>query len=672
MMSGPPPKSALVTLLDEGIAAYPTDANFQILDYFLRSKAASNNGDDTFTLSREKRNFSEAWSSSVLKSQAFAGRKSDTSSQMNKLGSTFVEDFIQEVSRQSKDISKLSDLSQKLTKTESAVDLVASGSRSVMLTLGAELLAASEDAFGNVVESDNYGDGLEGFNNDDYALMLARHAFKGAKKTWPTKKSKVSGDTHGFVPFSHAFVPFTDLVHGFMDLKQPTLAHSARASAGATPASLSIVGAKVASTQPSGQIRGWSVYGFLTAASVIPASRSPLNIFPFPIAVDRIASGDLMFVFESHAVGPILSLLGPSFARSLRQHPVLLNAWCRQFAAAVAACSLRGVTFAHNLQLCDLHVRDHGLLSLLNLSVARDTGSATAPSRESQGRASMVAFVAHALTVMLALSRRHDAHMKHRTVAAGPTQERSQSSGEGSDSVLLDAATPGDEEVVTITQGCTLDIAFDSAAGCGFQRQQRKLVLRRDAPASDDDDEDVVYVDVVDDPGTASLEIDLRSGMLRITALKPGHVLLSASTVEVYPISQALTSPNPQQQQQRQRPRSKSPTRDGRGRSRSPSSREGSGKGSSTAAAASVLSMRKSKASCILRVVVIPAESVRSLPLIELITLLESSRVANKPLFMNARCLRPHGMDGDSFVEDDELRVYKEWTSLKKALVSES
>ena len=663
------PKSALSTLLDESIAAYPTDANFQVLDYFLRSKTVSNG--DSSTVNREINAFSEAWSKSVLKSKAFGGRKSEPNQMNDKPGPTFVEDFIQEISKQSKDISRLSDLSQKLMKAESAVDLVASGSRSVMLNLGVELLAASENVFDNVVEGDNYDDDLEGFDNDDYALMLSRHAFKGAKKTWSTKSKKMGSDMHGYVPFSRAFVPFTELVHGIMDLKQPTMTHTngtpAKASS-AAPASLTIVGVKVASTQPSGQMRGWSSYGFLTAASVaFPyASRSPLNIFPQPIAVDRISSGDLLFVFESHAVGPILPLLGPAFACSLRRHPALLNAWCSQFVAAIAACSLPGVTFARNFQLGDLHVREHGLLSLLNLSVAKDTGSANVPSGESHGRASMVAFVAHALTVMLALSRRHDALMRHRSAAVASEQERSTISVEGGGSVLLDVA--GEEEVITITQGCALDIAFESRAGRGVQ-QQRKLILRRDAPDADDNDEDVVYIDVVDDQGTASLATDSRRSVLRITALQPGHILLSASAVEVYPVSQAPTAPNPQQQ--RQRPRNSSPTKVGRGRSGSPSGREGA-KGN-TAAAASVLCLRKSQASCILRVVVIPAEPVRSLPLIELITLLESSRVANKSLFLSARCLRPQGLGGgDPFTEDDELHVYKEWTALKKMLVSDS
>ena len=700
------PKSALIHLLGESLAAYdPNDANFQVLDYFMSkpasgasSSGSSGNAVEFSSLSRERNAWSEAWTRSILKSQAFASRKKEgnhqQSQQLNKPGPTFVEDFVQEMSKNNKDIAKLSDLSQKLMKTESAVDLVASGSRTTMLTLGAELLVAFEETFG---DSPVTGQDDGGFNCDDYALMLARHAFKGAKKTWANRKAtKTSsnnsslGSTTSFMPFSPSFIPLSEVVHGFMDLKQQQHLHapsSSSTSAGRTgttgvlaPASLTIVGVKVAANQPSGQMRGWSCYGFLSAASVVLPlrSRCPLNMFPQPVAVDRVASGDLMFVFESQVVSPVLPFIGPAFARSIRKHPALLLAWSRQFAAAVVACSMPGVCFARNMQINDLFIREHGLLSLLHLSVSRDVSedSEGHTPDENTGRATMVAFVAHALTVMLALSRRHDALMKHAAVVDVGDGERKKPSNDEASFTLADGSsvTRGDVEVVTITQGCSLDIAFCSPTGGD---SCRRVVMRRigsQSSADDDADDEVVYVDIADDANVATFGINGETdaySVLRVTGKRPGDLLLSASVVEVYPISHTPTvTPSHQRGPQRQS-RSRSPTKSSTGvpnasRSRSPPGKESKSRSSSGAVAGSagVLTLRKSKASCILRIVVIPSEPVRSLPAIELITLLEASRTANKPLFMNARCLRPQSVN-EPFEEEDELAVYKDWTAVK-------
>ena len=705
------PKSALLQLLEESLAAYnPNDANFQLLDYFMSkptsgssSSISGSRSSSSNTMEFSSRNtWSEAWTKSILKSQAFASRikkegNHQQNQEQNKPGPTFVEDFVQEMSKNNKDIAKLNDLSQKLMKTESAVDLVASGSRTAMLTLGAELLVASEETFGDSTATDQDD---SGFNCDDYALMLARHAFKGAKKTWANRKATKTnsnnsslGSTASFMPFSPSFVPLSEVVHGFMDLKQQPHPHAPSSSSTSAvrtgtagvlaPASLTIVGVKVAANQPSGQMRGWSCYGFLSAASVVLPSRSrcPLNIFPQPVAVDRVASGDLMFVFESQVVSPVLPFVGPAFAQSLRKHPALLLAWCRQFAAAVVACSMQGVCFTRNMQMSDLFIREHGLLSLLHLSISRDVSedSEGHTSGENTGRATMVAFAAHALTVMLALSRRHDALMKYAAIVEAGDGEQKKPSKDEASFTLADGSsvTRGDVEVVTITQGCSLDIAFCSPTG-GDARH--RVVMRRigdqsSAVADDDADDEVVYVDIADDANVASFGINGQTdvySVLRVTGKRPGDLLLSASVVEVYPISQApIATPSHHRGQQRQS-RSRSPTKSSTGapnasRSRSPPGKEGKSRSSSSAAVASSaggLTLRKSKASCILRIIVIPSEPVRSLPAIELITLLEASRTANKPLFMNARCLRPQSVN-DPFIEDDELAVFKEWTSVK-------
>ena len=702
-----PPKSALIQLLEESLAAYnPNDANYQVLDYFMSKPAggattsSSSSAMEFSSVTRERNAWSEAWTKSVLKSQAFASRKKENNQPQNqaenKPGPTFVEDFVQEMSKNNKDIAKLSDLSQKLMKTETAVDLVASGSRTAMLTLGAELLVASEETFGNSAANDQ-DDG--GFTCDDYALMLARHTFKGAKKTWANRKAtKTSsnnnslGSTASFMPFSPSFIPLSEVVHGFMDLKQQQHPHAPSSSSSRstktgttgvlTPASLTIVGVKVAANQPSGQMRGWSSYGFLSAASVVMPSRSrcPLNIFPQPVAVDRVASGDLMFVFESQVVSPVFPFVGPAFARSLRKHPVLLLAWCRQFAAATVACSMHGVCFARNMQITDLFIREHGLLSLLHLSVSKDVSEDSERHivGENTGRTAMIAFVAHALTVMLALSRRHDAIMKHATInETGEGVQKKPLKDEAS-FTLVDGSSVsrGDVEVVTITQGCSLDIAFCSPTGGDARRRvvMRRIGDKSSAATDNDADDEVVYVDIADDANVALFGINGQTdvySVLRVTGMRPGDLLLSASAVEVYPISHAPTVVPSHHKGQHRQSRSRSPTKSnesGRNasRSRSPSGKEGKSRNSSSALTSSAggVTLRKSKASCILRIIVIPSEPVRSLPAIELITLLEASRTANKPLFMNARCLRPQSVH-DPFTEDDELAAYKEWTVVK-------
>ena len=661
-----PSPTVLTRLLDETLSAFPSDANHEILQFFVSAPPSSSSSsslrssaaaiEHSHVINRELNTFSEVWSKSLLISHAFGARRGEADSATP--GPTFVENFISEISKTGKDVAKLGELSQKLSKSDAAVNAVAAGSRASMLSLGAELLLAAEDVF---VEAGTSDPALPGFgSDDDYALMLARHAFKGAKKTWAARKAAASTSAD-FVPLSRVLVPFSEIVHGFMDLKPPSThqqtlyapgSSSAKAAA-AAPSSLPIVGVKVSATQPHAQLQGWGVYGFLSAASVVVSarSRSPVNMFPSPVAVDRIASGDLMFVFESHNVSPLLPRLGPAFARSLRRHPPVVVAWCRQFAAAIAACSVSGVGMACPLQLGDLFVREHGLLTLLHVAVTRDADEESSSGSGSGCKAEMVAFAAHVLTSMLALSRRHDVVLRHGHEALG----RAEHSAGGS--------APVEEQVVTITQGCTIDIAFRGAFS-----GHKKVVLSDSADAADADG--AVQVDAVFEKDTAAVSVGPNGSVLRLRAMAPGHVVVCASMADVYPVAQALTAPGATQQQskqQQQRQRSRSPQKGAR--SRSPSGKDGK-RVAAGAGGPAPLTLRKATATCVLRVIVVPAEPSRSLPVIELITLLEASRAANKPLFLNARCMQPQRL-AEPFSEDDELIVYKEWSALKADMMKE-
>ena len=614
--------TALITILNEAIAAYPTDANRHILEFI--SRVADNDEND---MSRDREVFLEAWNRCVLKSKAFGAKEA-------KNPTAFCRDVILELTYSSSDASKLSDSLKAFSKEDSATKADSKSLRT-MSSIGRGLLAALNESYSCLTSDDNEP-------CFDEAIMAHRQRIRGAKRSWTSGKKSQSSHP-SYCPLSESFLGSPEFIYGHVELKQgksitPSNAQGNTSSRNALPPqTLSIIGVKIPNKRGAAinQARAWAAYNFLSEVTAVSGS---FGLFPSTLGVDKLpgpplsavtGTGEVVFVYESHASQPISPLFGMRLAAFLRQYPTVVLAWCRQLSAAVESLLRPDVTVLQPILLNDLFIRSNGLLMLGNVAVikeerpsAGDVSDGSDIRDNQRARDRILDFAASVLTSSLCLSRRH-------TVTLCGDSET-----EGNDRYGVSEGEE-DAQVISIVEGCKLELSFTDSNAAPKRVVYKALggdfsngELREDAVVIDLFDElgaaDVTVSDV-----TASASIPSTS-VLKLRAVRPGHLLIRGTVRSTNNRGNSSSS-------------SSSSGSSGSG------DRSGSGGGGGNTGGDVIAS---SGLSCDLRVVVVRATPVPSVDLIELCALLEASYSTHRHVFRNAKCFQSGGSGGGRSTTD--------------------
>ena len=599
-------QSTLNMIFNQALAAYPTDANRQILE-FITSIAEKY---QTNVASNEKEVFMEAWSRCLLKSKAFGTKVVMKSSAL-------CDDLILELTYNSKDASKLSDLLRSFSKEDTVLNTDSKSLRT-MASIGTGLLSALN-------ESHNCPSSSSIYACSDEAIMAQRQRQRmgGSKRSWIGRGRRSQNMRSSYRPLSGHFFGSPELIFGCVELKQGKKATSEKEKAPVTSSSshvpvqtLSIVGVKFSSARGAAinRSRAWAAHNFLTEVTSVCGN---ISIFPSAIGVETFSeevataaagAGDVVFVYECHNSLPLLPMLGMRLATFLRERPSLVLTWCRQLSLTVAALLRPDVRMLRPLLLEDLSVRDDGLLALGDIAIIKDeNGGLSSKNQKSEDQ--VLEFVKAVMTSTLSLSRLHTVNMGRSSKIPLPDEQDGDSLAE-------------EEEVISIVEGSTLELAFTIGSSSPLR------VCRRQPKGGHSDvsgTSGTVFVDIFDELEAATSIIDDVMQTLRLCAIKAGHLLIQCS-------------------------------------SSGSSSRQGTP--SSTSNTANV--------SCNIRVVIFKATPILSLDLIELTSLLETSYVTRRHVFRNAKCFEPQIADGlkreKQLTEMDEAALTRDWKEIKQML----
>ena len=582
--------STLTYIVNEAIAAYPNDANKHILEFLDNAT----NGKDTNVSSMEKEAFIEAWNQCILKSKAFGVR-----SAIDPVA--FCKDLILELTYSCEDAVKLSHLLQIFSTEDFDLNLD-SKSLHTMSNIGRGLLSALNESYCNEQP-------LKNSLSFDEAIMAQRLRHRGAKCSWDVNSKKPLMSSTSYQPLSECLLGPLEFIYGRMLLKQKKLATSvdefrcAPSQLLLSPDALSIVGVKFTERRGmiTSQARAWGVHHFLTEAA---ATSGNICIFPSTLGTERRTASpnaEIVFMYEHHCLKLLVPLFGAHLAQFLRERPTIIMAWCLQLSAAIEILSRPDVSVLQHFMLSDLYVRDDGLLALGNIAVVkREQSSSRSEDQKKSER--IISFISSILRSSLCLSRQHTVGLRvdRRYLYKGSTGRE---------------AAAVDEEVISIVEGCTLNLNFTASL-----RTPLQIILRDSGGESliGQGSGDSVTIDHFDDSGVANLTIDASMRVLKLTALRTGYFMLRASVHEVFDedVCKEAESCHPRTPLQVQ------------------SSRD-------------------------VRVEVIPATSILSVSLMELIALLEISYTGHEDTFLTAQCFQNglRGMRNSNQLSEEEARA---------------
>ena len=585
--------TVLARIISDAIHAYPTDANHQILAFV----AGVSDNSDIEIMRRDKDIFMESWSKCVLKSKAFGSREP-----FNPIA--FRQDLIMELTHGDKDASKLNDMSKMFFRDSTTK--ADSKSLHAMSYIGSRLLAALDNSH----KCDNHSSNRSNTVSHDSAIMFQRQRFRGAKFNWSNKGKIPTKSSPVFCPLSQPFLGSPLLLYGWMELRQAknvavgVSTVDMLSQSPLIPQTLSVVGIKLESKRGAqlSQSRAWTVYNFLCGASAACGSSC---LFPHPVGVDKekppgIAKlgGEvpLIFAFECADMKPLSPLLGMRLAILLRQFPHVVLMWCRQLSTAIQHIENAHINVVEAFNPSDLFVRDDGLLCLGNIAIVEERN----PDGSSaiKEKTDITNFVAAVLTSTLCLSRRQVINIS----AVGLVSHAEDDVEEI-------------EEVISVFEGCTLDLAFvDSRLEPlrityeGKHERERVRGRGRERGGRGEEFEDgrketlngEVSISIFDESAVAAVSTHTSGFTLTLKASRVGNLLLEATFKQ------------------------------------SPSSSSSSSSGYA----------HQSHSRVRLRIVVLRCTPVRSMEFIELTSLLEIAHIRNSSAFRNARCFYRDGIRG--------------------------
>ena len=588
-------RSAMLEIVKEALVASVDDAHERVYDYLISSGM-----DDVGSLL-----FKQCWTKVYLASQAF-GRK-DTP--VNPI--LFAEELIKELAANMPDIKVITNITKECVlmstngkkkrneKNKVAVNTAPSTPQTVFNTLKQMSLLGKDihDAY-SIVYSNKNNDNSMINNTYNYteAILAYKRAVKLIKHTNHSsssfKNNKVSNGYSNvlYTPLDKGnYYGYPEVVYGHADLRL----HNNRSYCGIEE-HIATCHVRVSAKQAVYQSRGFNALEFLYEAVVMKS----YNIFPWPIGIirgDNTNSNLVTFVYENPTCRHISELFSPNLSTYLLLYPSVILHWAQQLGLAYDMIQKKSagylLQFTRDLSIkSDVFIRESGTLLLGNLGIVLSPSNSTqvttaAPSVTFD---SFSLFMFNLLSTILGISRSIDVHMTYSSVH----------------NPLDDDDLGIDETVVTVVEGCNIDLIFHNQIATQYEinsksksNQVVKSVTGVTNPMTVDIEGDHGSVYVVDMDSTISGIGILQSSNIKITinAVKPGNVLIKVKSINSKPI------------------------RTNNAASDEPTSN-------------TVYSN--------IRILVVPQRTTYSVELTELVALLGSSYTSKKPLFLAAKCIK--------------------------------
>ncbi len=586
-------QSALLEIVKDALVASVDDAHERVYDYLINSGM-----DDVGSLL-----FKQCWTKVYLASQAF-GRK-DTP--VNPI--LFAEELIKELAANMPDIKVITNITKECVlmstngkkkrneKNNVVINSAPSAPQAVFNTLKQMSLLGKDinDAY-SIAYSNKNNDNSMINNTYNYteAILAYKRAVKLIKHTnnspASSKNNKVSSGYSNVVytPLDKGnYYGYPEVVYGHADLRL----HNNRSYCGIEE-HVATCHVRVSAKQAVYQSRGFNALEFLYEAVVMKS----YNIFPWPIGIirgDNTNNNLVTFVYENPTCRHISELFSPNLSTYLLLYPSVIIHWAQQLGLAYDIIQKKStgylLQFTRDLSIkSDVFIRENGTLLLGNLGIVlspiNGTQVSTTPAVTFD---SFSLFMFNLLSTILGISRSIDIHMTYSSVH----------------NPLDDDDLGIDETVVTVVEGCNIDLIFHNQIATKYQVNSKsksdkveKSATGVTNPMTIDIEGDHGAVHVVDMDSTVSATGLLQSSNIKINinAVKPGNVLIKVKSINSKPIRTDSDGNEP----------------------------------TSNTVYSNI------------RILVVPQRTTYSVELTELVALLESSYTSKKPLFLAAKCIK--------------------------------
>ena len=598
-------RGILESIISESINAYndESEAGNEILQFLI-------NGKDGLT-EDSIRLFRQSWTKVILASRAFGQEKKKITVDKN----MFAQEFIKELINNDKDYLILQDLLMQLDTVSKVANereklLKATGqdkgselainreedffkSSSILFTLR-RLIGTGLELHESALNSNKVDDEMKSFDGYDdriESIMSYRRSARLVKQKVLQKKP----NTSSFLPIDIGkYYGYPEVLYGISELKvdpdQSTL-----------QSSIPSVTFKVSNKQALYQSRGWVIYQFMYEATRAKES----NIFPSPIGVVRDPTTmAISYSFENPVCDPLSSMQGPTLSQLLRSNPSIVLKWSHQLGFAYETLQRSSACLIRRVSLKDVYIKKDGRLLIGNLAV-----SAKPTNRTDNSVENFSIFMIETLSSLLSTSRR--CNIKKR------------------------GSSDYKEEVISITEGSTVELAFDD-----FNFQSITIDNSPSYPHSDKGNNNTNEVN------NSSLKLTIKGDMeaseglsvkgnnlgfsssysnpsIVIIGKKIGNFSLHSSGDEsLLPLSDQSMS----------------------------SDVEGGG-----------VPQENNMMLPVIRIVVVPKSPIVSVEVQELIACLEESYSTSKPLFLQSRCLQSNS----KFVPKD---ITNDWVKITRTI----
>ena len=600
----------LRTVVQEGLTAFPEDAHVRLFQFLKQSGASE----------QEQKELQQAWTRVVMASEAFGRKKGGPVDPAR-----FSEDLVKELCSENKEVGKLEDmlasfraiLASQESKDEEMIESIHDLKKSTgvlsnlqsMTKVGADLTKAQYSIY---PERGMVGQAKEGSTETEGAILLHRRASRGIRFSWHQRKP--AGASPLYSPLRVRDLGGAETLYG-------DGVHRGTTESGGRPTTSPIVGIRVSSSQACFKARGWTSYQCLHELLAMGPDR--LRLFPAPLGtVESEAHPGTTFVFGLPICKPLKPLLGAGLSTFMRKYPSVILTWCAQIGAAsrcfenmVSGRMLRLPT------LSDVFVADNGQLLVGNMGF----DEAEEEDEEGEGQAlpelDVSDFFLSLLSSVLSLSRTVPLPlaMSLGDPSAGEAKEDALPpvDGEGeAEAEEQQRALDAKEEVVSVIEGCSLELLFTSHTSKGVQ-----VINTLGGQSASSLNKSNLQVHVHGDDAVAGVQGSAWNASVTgvtVTANSPGSILLRV-------VSQA-------------------------------------------ALPSASLSAQRSYKALDVRVVVVPAYPVMAVELAELLAQLEGSHASkNNDMFLSAECVRVRDVEA-TMRKYDEVTVSDDWATIVGSL----
>ena len=604
----------LRTVVQEGLTAFPEDAHVRLFQ-FLKQGGASD---------QEQKDLQQAWTRVVMASEAFGRKKGGPVDPAR-----FSEDLVKELCSENKEVGKLEDmlatfraiLASQENRDQEMIENIHDLKKSTgvlsnlqsMTKVGADLKKAQSSIY---PERGVVGQAKEGSTQAEGAILLHRRASRGIRFSWHQRKPAAASPLYS--PLCLRDLGGAEVLYG-------DGVYRGTAESGGRPSSSPVIGIRVSSSQVCFKARGWT--SFQCLHEILPMGPERLRLFPPPLGtVESEAHPGTTFIFNLPNCKPLKPLLGAGLSTFLRKYPSVILTWCAQIGAA--SRSFENMVSGRMLRLptlSDVFVSDNGQLLVGN--TVYDEAEDSDGSGEQPPDLDVSDFFQSLLTSVLSLSRTVQlplsASIGDPTVteeqgdAPTPADEgEGEGVGEGETLSMKQHSHDAKEEVVSVVEGCSLELLFTSHISKGVH-VINTIGGRSEASLNQSN----LQVHVHGDDTVAGVQGGAWNASVTgvtVTANSPGSILLRV-------VSQAALP-------------------------------QGS------------LSARRSYKALDVRVVVVPAYPVMSVELAELLAHLEGSYTSkNNDMFLSAECVRVRDFEA-TMRRYDEVTVSDDWASIVSSL----